>query len=156
MKIHHLKPPEGAKTKKRRVGRGDKARRGAKAGRGTKGTHSRGSGKLPPGFEGGQMPLIRRQPKLPGFEVPSKARRGRVDYAIVNVATLEDAFDAGDEVTVEALQGKGLVPRKKDTRVKILGHGDLSTKLTVLVHKASSSAREKIEAAGGSLEETDA
>lgn len=156
MKIHHLKPPEGAKTRKRRVGRGDKARRGAKAGRGTKGTHSRGSGKLHVAFEGGQMPLVRRQPKLPGFDVPSKARRGRVDYAVVNVSTLEAAFEAGDEVTVESLQDRGLVPRKKDTHVKILGHGDLTVKLTVLVHKASGSAREKIEAAGGSIEETDA
>lgn len=156
MKIHHLKPPEGAKTRKRRVGRGDKGRRGAKAGRGTKGTHSRGSGKLHVAFEGGQMPLVRRQPKLPGFDVPSKARRGRVDYAVVNVSTLEHAFEAGDEVTVESLQDKGLVPRKKDTRVKILGHGELTVELSVLVHKASGSAREKIEAAGGSIEETDA
>jgi large subunit ribosomal protein L15 len=150
VKIHHLKPPEGSRTKKRRVGRGDAGRRGAKAGRGTKGTHSRGSGKLPLGFEGGQMPLKRRQPKLPGFTVASKARRGKADYAIINVATLEAAFEAGDEVTLETLRKKGLVGKKK-TAVKVLGHGDLKKSLTVKVDQVSATAHDKIEKAGGTV-----
>ncbi len=147
MKLHHLKPPDGAKKKKVRVGRGDKARRGAKAGRGTKGTHARGSGKLPVGFEGGQMPLKRRQPKLPGFGTPPN----QVEYSVVNVAKLEEAFAAGDEVSRETLRAKGLIG-KKQRPVKVLGHGDLSKKLTVIVDKVSGSAREKIEAAGGTVE----
>jgi large subunit ribosomal protein L15 len=150
VKVHHLKPPEGAKTRKRRVGRGDAGRRGAKAGRGTKGTHSRGSGKLGPGFEGGQMPLARRQPKLAGFDVPSKARRGRVEYAIINVARLETEFEAGDEVTVETLRTKGLISKKKQA-VKVLGHGEISKALTVRVDQVSATAHDKIEQAGGTV-----
>jgi large subunit ribosomal protein L15 len=151
VKVHHLKPAPGSKPKKRRVGRGDAARRGAKAGRGTKGTHSRGSGKLPLGFEGGQMPLKRRQPKLPGFTKPSKARRGEVDAAIVNVARLEDAFETGDEVTLETLQAKGLVGRRKQA-VKVLCHCEITKSLNVRVDQISANAREKITAAGGTVD----
>lgn len=150
-KIHHLKPAAGSKKPKIRVGRGDSARRGAKAGRGTKGTHSRGSGKLPVGFEGGQMPLKRRQPKLAGFDVASKARRGDVDVAVVNVAVLETAFDAGADVTLDTLREKGLVPKRGD-RVKILGEGELTKALTVRVSAISAAAHEKIVAAGGKVE----
>jgi large subunit ribosomal protein L15 len=151
MKLHHLKPPAGSKKKKVRVGRGDAARRGAKAGRGTKGTHARGSGKLPVGFEGGQLPLKRRQPKLAGFDVASRARRGDVDHAIVNVRDLETVFDAGDEVTGETLRERGLVGKRKGP-VKVLGDGELTKALTVRVDQVSASAHEKITAAGGSVE----
>lgn len=145
MKPHQLKPPEGARKRKRRVGRGDSGRRGGKAGRGTKGTHARGSGKLPVGFEGGQMPLKRRIPKLPGFGTPP----GRTSYTVVNVGTLEDRFEEGEEVTRETLVARGLV---RDNRpVKILGDGELNTALTVLVDAVSDSAREKVEAAGGNV-----
>lgn len=146
MKLHHLKPAEGAKQKKIRRGRGDKARRGAKAGRGTKGTHSRGSGKLPVGFEGGQMPLIRRQPKLPGFGTPPN----QVTYSIVNVNRLQAHFDDGDDVDAEVLRERGLIA-KKQRPLKILGDGELTIALNVIAERASASARDKIEAAGGNL-----
>lgn len=151
MKLHDLRPADGARRKKIRVGRGDKGRRGKTAGRGTKGTGARGT--VPAGFEGGQMPLKRRQPKLPGFTTASKAVRRRVEYAIVNVGQLENSFGAGEEVSPEALRGKGLVG-KKQRPVKVLGHGELTKGLTVRVEKVSASAREKITAAGGSVEGT--
>lgn len=149
MKVHDLHPGDGAKHKKIRVGRGDKGRRGKTAGRGTKGTGARGT--VPAGFEGGQMPLKRRQPKLPGFVTPSKAARHRVEYAIVNVGRLEDAFEGGEEVSPEALRDKGLVG-KKQVPVKILGHGQITKALTVRVEGISASAHEKIVAAGGRVE----
>ena len=142
MKLHHLKPAEGSKHTKQRVGRGDRGRRGKTAGRGTKGTGARGT--VPAGFEGGQMPLIRRQPKAPGFNNPNK-----VYYSVVNLSTLERSFEAGDEVTVDALKAKGLVGKKAP--VKVLGDGELTKALTVTVDRISGSAREKIEAAGGSV-----
>lgn len=149
MKLHDLYPADGAKRKKIRVGRGDKGRRGKTAGRGTKGTGARGT--VPAGFEGGQMPLKRRQPKLPGFVTSSKAGRRRVEYVIVNVGQLENAFAAGEEVSPEALRSKGLVG-KKQRPVKVLGHGELAKALTVRVEGVSASAHEKITAAGGSVE----
>ena len=121
IKLHHLKPAEGAKTDRKRVARGDRGRGGKTAGRGTKGTGARGS--VPEQFEGGQVPLVRRQPKLPGFNNPNK-----VQFAVINVARLEDAFEAGDEVTVESLTAKGLVRKKRP--VKVLGHGELTKALT--------------------------
>jgi large subunit ribosomal protein L15 len=142
IKLHHLKPAEGAKTDKKRVARGDRGRGGKTAGRGTKGTGARGT--VPAGFEGGQMPLIRRQPKAPGFNNPNK-----VHFAIINVAKLDAAFEAGDEVTVETLRSRGLV--KKKGPVKVLGHGELTKALTVDVDAVTASAREKITAAGGSV-----
>ncbi len=151
MKLHDLKPPEGAKSKKIRVGRGDKGRRGKTAGRGTKGTGARGT--VPVGFEGGQMPLKRRQPKLPGFVTPSKAARQRVEYAVVNVGRLEDAFAAGEEVTPATLRLKGLVGKQQQP-VKVLGHGELRKALTVRVEAVSAAARDKITGAGGSVETT--
>ncbi len=151
MKLHDLKPPEGAKRKKIRVGRGDKGRRGKTAGRGTKGTGARGT--VPVGFEGGQMPLKRRQPKLPGFVTPSKAARQRVEYAVINVGRLDEVFGMGEEVTSESLRLKGLVG-KKQRPVKVLGHGELSKSLTVRVAAVSAAAQEKITGAGGSVETT--
>jgi large subunit ribosomal protein L15 len=141
-KLHHLKPAEGAKTAKRRVARGDRGRGGKTAGRGTKGSGARGS--VPAGFEGGQMPMIRRQPKKPGFSNPN-----RVEYTVINVGRLEDSFAAGDEVTNDTLRAKGLV--KKKGRVKVLGHGDIGIALTVDVDAITSTARDKITAAGGTV-----
>lgn len=142
IKLHHLKPAEGAKTDRKRVARGDRGRGGKTAGRGTKGTGARGS--VPESFEGGQMPLVRRQPKRPGFNNPNK-----VVYAVINVSRLEDAFEAGDEVTVESLTAKGLVKKKRP--VKVLGNGDLTKALTVQVDALTETAREKIVAAGGTV-----
>ncbi|GGI05862.1 50S ribosomal protein L15 [Egicoccus halophilus] len=142
IKLHHLKPAEGAKTDKKRVARGDRGKGGKTAGRGTKGTGARGN--VPAGFEGGQMPLIRRQPKRPGFNNPNK-----IEYAVINVARLEEAFEAGDEVTVATLTAKGLVKKKRP--VKVLGHGELSKALTVDVDALTGTAREKITAAGGTV-----
>lgn len=146
IRIHDLKPAEGSRTDKKRVARGDRGRGGKTAGRGTKGTGARGT--VPAGFEGGQVPLQRRQPKIPGFNNPNK-----IEYAVINVGRLGEAFSAGDEVTPEVLVDKGLVKKKRP--VKILGHGDLEIALTVKVDKVSGGAREKIEAAGGSVGERD-
>ncbi len=142
IKLHHLKPAEGAKTDRKRVARGDRGRGGKTAGRGTKGTGARGS--VPENFEGGQVPLVRRQPKLPGFNNPNKGV-----YAVINVARLEDAFEAGDEVTVESLTARGLVRKKRP--VKVLGHGELTKALTVDVDAITATAREKVIAAGGTV-----
>jgi large subunit ribosomal protein L15 len=142
MRIHHLKPAEGSHTKKKRVARGDRGRGGKTAGRGTKGTGARGT--VPEGFEGGQMPMIRRQPKAPGFNNPNK-----VEYALINVGRLEQAFEAGDEVTTETLTAKGLVKKKRP--IKVLGHGDISKALTVEVDAISATARDKITEAGGTV-----
>ncbi|HEX5938360.1 MAG TPA: 50S ribosomal protein L15 [Actinomycetota bacterium] len=141
MKLHHLRPAEGAKQERTRVGRGRAGTRGKTAGRGTKGTGARG--KLRPGFEGGQMPLIRRVPKLKGFHNPN-----RVEYAPVNVEILGKYFDG--EVTPEALYQHGLA--HKGAKVKVLARGELDKKLTVKAHAFSKAAKEKIEAAGGTAE----
>lgn len=143
MKIHHLKPPPGAHRAKTRKGRGIAAGKGKTAGRGTKGSGARGT--VPAGFEGGQMPLQRRLPKLPGF-----TSRNRVEYAAVNLGRLEDAFAAGDEVTPEALRAKGLI-RRGSAPVKVLGDGDLTKALQVTAHAFSASARDKISQSGGSV-----
>jgi large subunit ribosomal protein L15 len=142
IKLHHLKPAQGATTRKKRVGRGDAGKGGKTAGRGTKGSGARGN--VPAGFEGGQMPLIRRQPKLRGFNNPNK-----VVFAVINVARLEEAFEAGDTVTSALLVERGLV--KKKGPVKVLGQGNLTKSLTVDVDAVSTAARDKIEAAGGSV-----
>jgi large subunit ribosomal protein L15 len=141
MKLHHLKPAEGAKTERTRVGRGRAGARGKTAGRGTKGTGARKQVRA--GFEGGQMPLIRRVPKAKGFKNPS-----RVEYTPVNVSVLGTYFDG--EVTPDALYAHGLA--RKGRKVKILARGDLDKALTVKAHAVSATAREKIEAAGGSVE----
>jgi large subunit ribosomal protein L15 len=142
IKLHNLKPDEGSREAKKRVARGDRGRGGKTAGRGTKGTGARGT--VPENFEGGQVPLVRRQPKRPGFNNPNK-----VVFAVINVSRLEEAFEAGDEVTVATLTERGLVKKKRP--VKVLGHGELSKALTVDVDAVTATAREKITAAGGTV-----
>jgi large subunit ribosomal protein L15 len=141
MKLHHLRPAEGSKKKKIRVGRGEAGRRGKTAGRGTKGLKARS--KVRRGFEGGQMPLQRRMPKLPGFTNPN-----RVEYIVLNVGRLTE-FDSGATVTVEDLRARGLV--KHRGLVKVLGEGEIDRPLDVRAHAFSKGAVAKIEAAGGSV-----
>jgi len=142
MKLHHLRPAEGSKKRKIRVGRGEAGRRGKTAGRGTKGLKARS--KVRRGFEGGQMPLQRRMPKLRGFRNPN-----RVEYTVINVERLNE-FDAGDTVTADDLRAGGLV--KHRGKVKVLGEGEIDRALTVKAHAFSLGAVEKIKAAGGSVE----
>jgi large subunit ribosomal protein L15 len=142
MKLHHLKPAEGAKQDKKRVGRGRAGVRGKTAGRGTKGTGARKN--VPVGFEGGQMPLQRRVPKLKGF-----TNVNRVEYAAVNVEVLGKYYAEG-EVTPEGLYEHGLV--RKNMPVKILARGEIDHALTVKAHAFSATAKAKIEAAGGRAE----
>jgi large subunit ribosomal protein L15 len=143
LKVHHLRPAPGAKTAKTRVGRGEGSK-GKSAGRGTKGTGARYQ--VSARFEGGQTPLHMRLPKLRGFKNPFK-----VDYQVVNVATLAELFPEGGDVTVEALVARGAV--RSGQPVKVLGTGELTVPVTVTAHKFSGSAREKITAAGGSVTE---
>ena len=145
MKIHHLKPAPGAHKAKTRKGRGEAAGKGKTAGRGTKGSGARTT--VPAGFEGGQMPLQRRLPKLPGF-----TPRNRVEYATVNLNRIEAAFDADSEVTPDSLRERGLI-RRGSAPVKILGTGDLTKSLTVAAHAFTASSRSKIEASGGTIRE---
>lgn len=141
MKLHHLRPAEGAKKRPKRLGRGRSAGGGKTAGRGTKGTGARKN--VPAYFEGGQMPLQRRVPKLKGFSNPN-----RIAYTPVNVELLAKYFDA--EVTPEALYAHGLARRGRP--VKVLARGEIDKALTVRAHAFSETARTKIEAAGGSVE----
>ena len=142
MKPHELKAPQGASKDRKRVGRGEGSGHGKTAGRGTKGTRARGT--VPLFFEGGQMPLARRVPKLKGFTPPN-----RKVYGAVNVGDLEKAGSA--EVGPDELRGAGLVHKRYEL-IKILGDGELKKKLAVRAHAVSASAREKIEGAGGSVE----
>ena len=142
MKLHHLRPAEGSKKRKIRVGRGESGRRGKTAGRDTKGLKARS--KVRRGFEGGQMPLQRRMPKLRGFRNPN-----RVEYTVINVERLND-FDAGTTVTADDLRMRGLV--KHRGKVKVLGEGEIDRALTIKAHAFSLGAVEKIKAAGGSVE----
>ena len=142
MKLHHLKPAPGSKTRKRRVGRGEAGRRGKTAGRGTKGTGARN--KLRPGFEGGQLPIARRVPKLRGFN-----RANKEYFALVNVGRLGD-FPAKSTVGPDELRAAGLI--KKRGRVKVLGEGELTQAVTVRAHAFSLGAVEKIKAVGGTAE----
>jgi large subunit ribosomal protein L15 len=142
MKLHHLKPAPGSKKDRIRVGRGEGGRRGKTAGRGTKGAKARGQ--IPAWFEGGQMPIYRRLPKLKGF-----TNRNRELYAVINVERLEQ-FDKGAVVGPEELRAHGLV--KKRGKVKVLGQGELTKALTVRAHAFSVGAVERIEAAGGTVE----
>jgi len=145
MSLHKLRPPKGAKHAKKRVGRGMGSGHGKTASRGTKGAKSRSGFRHKRGFEGGQMPLHRRVPKR-GFHNPF-----RVEYAVVNLDTLGDVFEAGSAVTPELLRERGLV-REANAPIKILGRGDLAKALTVRAHKFSGSAAQKIQAAGGAAE----
>ncbi len=146
MKLHDLRPDEGSKKKRRRVGRGISAGQGKTAGRGTKGQRARTGRGIALYFEGGQLPLVRRLPHTRGFtNVFRKA------YQVVNLGALESKFDAGVRVTPELLAEKGMI--RDAEHVKILGHGSLTKSLTVQAHAFSSSAKEKIAAAGGKAEE---
>ena len=141
LKVHHLRPVPGSNTAKTRVGRGEGSK-GKTAGRGTKGTKARYQVKV--GFEGGQMPLHMRTPKLRGFKNPF-----RVEYQVVNLDKLAELYPTGGDVTVESLVALGAV--RKNEKVKVLGDGEISVKLTVSVDKVSGSAEQKIVAAGGSI-----
>ena len=143
IKLHHLRPAPGAHTEKTRVGRGEGSK-GKTAGRGTKGTKARKQ--VSAAFEGGQMPLHMRLPKLKGFKNPAK-----VTFQVVNVADLARLFPEGGDVTVADLVAKGAVRAKQP--VKILGNGDIDVKVNVTADKFSGSAKSKIEAAGGSVTE---
>jgi len=147
MKLHELSPAKGSKHSKKRVGRGPGSGLGKTAGKGEKGQKSRSGHRRRPGFEGGQMPLVRRVPKR-GF-----TNVFRIEYAVVNVATLAELGEAqGDgAVNPEALAARGLV--RAGQRVKVLGDGEIGKAITVSAHKFSKSARAKIEAAGGRCEE---
>src|SRR5690606_13912501 len=141
IKLHHLRPAPGAKTAKTRVGRGE-ASKGKTAGRGTKGTKARYQ--VSAGFEGGQIPLHMRLPKLKGFTNPF-----RVEYQVVNVGRIGELFAEGGTVDVAALVEKGAV--RKGRPVKVLGDGEISVAVQLTVDKVSESAKAKIEAAGGSV-----
>ncbi|HBX80961.1 MAG: 50S ribosomal protein L15 [Propionibacteriaceae bacterium] len=143
LKLHHLRPAPGAKTEKTRVGRGE-ASKGKTAGRGTKGTGARKN--VPQNFEGGQMPMHMRVPKLRGFNNPF-----RVEYQVVNLTKLGELYPKGGDVTIADLVAKGAV--RDSHLVKVLGAGDLSVKLNVTVHAYSASAKAKIVAAGGTANE---
>ncbi|MFJ8664587.1 50S ribosomal protein L15 [Streptomyces sp. NPDC003027] len=143
LKVHNLRPAPGAKTAKTRVGRGE-ASKGKTAGRGTKGTKARYQ--VPERFEGGQMPLHMRLPKLKGFKNPF-----RTEYQVVNLDKLAALYPQGGEVTVADLVAKGAV--RKNQLVKVLGTGEISVALQVTVDAVSGSAKEKIAAAGGTVTE---
>lgn len=144
LKLHDLRPAPGSNKRKQRVGRGE-ASKGKTAGRGTKGTKARST--VPAGFEGGQMPLIRRVPKHKGF---SNAKFKTV-YQVVNLERLAELYPSGGEVTPADLAAKGAV--RKNQLVKVLGTGEISVALQVQAHAVSASAREKITAAGGEITE---
>jgi large subunit ribosomal protein L15 len=142
MKLHHLKPAPGSKKSRVRVGRGEGGRRGKTAGRGTKGSKARGS--IPAWFEGGQMPIYRRLPKLKGFK-----NRNKIEYAVVNIGRL-NGFRKGSTVGPDEMRAAGLI--KKRGLVKVLGEGALEKELTVRAHAFSVGAVERIQTAGGTVE----
>ena len=142
MKLHHLKPSPGAKASRIRVGRGEGGRRGKTAGRGTKGSGARTQ--VPAWFEGGQMPIYRRLPKLKGFK-----NRNKITYVVVNVERL-NGFRKGSTVGPDELRSAGLI--KSRGKVKVLGEGALDKELTVRAHAFSVGAVERIQAAGGTVE----
>jgi large subunit ribosomal protein L15 len=145
MKPHELRSPDGARTKRKRVGRGDGSGHGKTAGRGTKGTRARGT--VHAFFEGGQMPLVRRVPKLKGFTPPNRKR-----YGAVNVGQLTEL--GLDRIGPDELRAAGIV-RKRDKLIKVLGEGEVSKAITVTAHAFSDSAVAKVEAAGGKTEVID-
>lgn len=147
MELKDLKPAEGSRHSRKRVGRGNGSGYGKTAGRGLNGQKSRAGGGKRPGFEGGQTCLAMRLPKLPGFR-----NINRVEYLPVNVSRLEEKFEAGEVVNGESLKAKGII-KHEDALVKVLGDGELTKALTVSVDKVSASAKAKIEAAGGKVEE---
>ena len=147
MELKDVKPAEGSTHSRKRVGRGNGSGYGKTAGRGLNGQKSRAGGGKRPGFEGGQTPLAMRLPKLPGFR-----NINRVEYLPVNVSRLEEKYEAGEVVNGETLKAKGII-KHEDALVKVLGDGEITKALTVSVDKVSASAKAKIEAAGGKVEE---
>lgn len=146
MELKDLKPAEGSKRNRKRVGRGAASGNGKTAGRGMNGQKSRAGGGKGAGFEGGQTPLARRLPKLPGFR-----NFNRVEYVPVNVSRLDAKFNAGDLVDADTLYAAGIIKNTTDP-IKVLGDGEITKALTVRVDKVSASARAKIEAVGGKVE----
>lgn len=146
MELKDLKPAEGSKRDRKRVGRGPASGNGKTAGRGMNGQKSRAGGGKGTGFEGGQTPLARRLPKLPGFR-----NINRVEYVPVNVSRLDAKFNAGDLVDADTLYAAGIVKNANDP-IKVLGDGEITKALTVRVDKVSASAKAKIEAVGGKVE----
>ena len=146
MQLNDLRPAEGSRKNRKRIGRGNSSGHGTTAGRGTKGQLSRSGGGKGAGFEGGQQPLAMRLPKLPGF-----INHNRVEYAPVNVSRLEEIYADGETDNGETLCAKGVI-KKPFIPVKVLGNGEITKKLTVSVDKVSASAKAKIEAAGGKVE----
>lgn len=146
MELKDLVPQEGATRNRKRIGRGPGSGTGKTAGRGYNGQKSRAGGAKGAGFEGGQTPLARRLPKLPGFR-----NFNRVEYVPVNVGRLEAFFEAGETVDGESLKAKGII-KYSDSLVKVLGDGELTKALTVRVDKVSASAKTKIEACGGKVD----
>lgn len=146
MQLNDLRPAEGSTHARKRVGRGNSSGHGTYSGRGLNGQLSRAGGGKGSGFEGGQMPLAMRLPKLPGFR-----NINRVEYTPVNVSRLDSYFEDGDVVDNESLVAKGII-KSEAVPVKVLASGSLSKKLTVRVDKVSAAAKEKIEAAGGKVE----
>lgn len=146
MKLHELRPAKGARKTRKRVGRGSASGYGKTAGRGTKGQNSRSGGGVRPYFEGGQLPLVRRLPYKRGF-----TNIFRVSYSVVNLDRLA-GFRKGSKVDPEALAKAGIIKSPRE-RVKILGRGELKKALTISAHKFSASAKEKIEAVGGTIAE---
>ena len=147
MELKDLRPAEGATKARKRVGRGPASGTGKTAGRGLNGQKSRSGGGKGTGFEGGQTPLARRLPKLPGFR-----NINRVEYLPVNVSRIEKYFEAGDVVDGDSLATKGII-KNPNSLVKVLGDGEITKAVTVKVDKVSASAKAKIEAAGGKVEE---
>lgn len=147
MELKDLVPAEGSKKARKRVGRGPASGSGKTSGRGYNGQKSRAGGGKGAGFEGGQTPLARRLPKLPGFR-----NINRVEYIPVNVSRLENVYEAGETVDGDTLKAKGII-KHSDALVKVLGDGAITKSLTVKVDKVSASAKQKIEAAGGKVEE---
>ena len=146
MRLHDLKPNPGAKHRRKRLGIGESSGKGKTSGKGHKGQKARSGGSIRPGFEGGQMPIYRRLPKR-GFNNAAF----KTTYGVVNLDSLEKSFSAGDSVTEDSLRKAGLVNGRFDG-VKILGRGEITKPLNVLVDEVSATAREKIEKAGGSVE----
>jgi large subunit ribosomal protein L15 len=145
MKLHDLRPADGATKKRKRVGRGTGSGRGKTSTRGTKGQNSRAGGGVRPVFEGGQLPIVKRLPKLRGFN-----NRFKVYYTAVNVDVLEEIFDANALISPDELAGVGLAD--KNDSIVVLARGEISKPMQLRVHRISAAARQKVEAAGGSVE----
>jgi len=146
VKLNELKPALGSKKTRKRVGRGESSGLGKTCGKGSNGQKSRSGASIQGGFEGGQMPLIKRVPKRGFSNYPFKK-----EYAVINVMDLEELFDNGTEITAELLLESGVIKKVLDG-IKVLGDGDITKKFTVKVQKISESAKNKIEAAGGKVE----